>query len=252
MKKDEKKVTQAFILGAGPGTRLRPLTDVVPKVMVPISGSGKPLLEHSIEWLRDRGITDFVINLHHLPDVITSHFGDGKKWGVHIVYSDETGRLLETGGALKKAEPLLEDNFLFMYGDELHFIDPRLLVAAHFEKDNALATIVLKISDVPSNGEIGDFDAVSRRITQWHTRPHDITGYTPTRMLNAGLYALSKRILDYIPSGIPAKLDGEITPRAFAAGEALYAFPTDEVVIDIGSPEKYEFAKKYYRERAGT
>ncbi|MGC9968354.1 MAG: nucleotidyltransferase family protein [Minisyncoccia bacterium] len=248
MEQHKKKITQAFILGAGLGTRLRPLTDTMPKVMVPINKEGKPLLEHSIEWLRDHGITDFVINLHCLPDVITSHFGDGKKWGVHIAYSDETDQLFETGGAFWKAAPLLQDQFLFMYGDELHFIDPHPLIESHFERDDALATIVLKTSDIPSNGEIADFDAATRRITRWQTRPHAVTEYTATSMLNAGLYAFSKKILNYIPPATPIKLDGEVIPRAFAAHETLYAFPTNESILDIGTPEKYEIAKQYYRE----
>lgn len=236
-------------MGAGLGTRLRPLADTIPKVMVPIDDSGKPLLEHSIEWLRDCGVTDFVINVHHLPHVIMSHFGDGKKWGVHIAYSDETSQLLETGGAFRKAEPFLHDHFLFMYGDELHFIDPRPLIESHCALDDALATIVLKTSDVPSNGEIADFDASTRRITRWHTRPHTITGYTATRMLNGGLYVFSKKILNYIPPATLIKLDGEVIPRAFAADEALYAFPTSDPILDIGTLTKYELAKRYYRER---
>jgi len=247
---EQKKVTQAFLLGAGLGTRLRPLTDTVPKVMIPIDDAGKPLLLHSIEWLRDHGITDFVVNLHHLPQVITSYFGDGKKWGVHIAYSDETGQLLETGGAFRKAEPLLHDNFLFMYGDELHLVDPQPLIAAHGARPDALATIVLKTSDIPANGEIADFDAATLRITRWQTRPHTITEYTAARMLNAGLYIFSKKILDYIPPGAHIKLDGEVIPKAFAAGEALYAFPTSEPILDTGTQEKYEIAKQYYRERA--
>ena len=138
MERHKKKITQAFILGAGLGTRLRPLTDTVPKVMIPIDDAGKPLLLHSVEWLRDRGITELVINVHHLPEVITSYFGDGKKFGVHIVYSDETGQLLETGGAFRKAEPFLQDDFLFMYGDELHFVDPRPLIEAHLARPERL------------------------------------------------------------------------------------------------------------------
>ena len=76
-----------MILAAGRGTRLRPLTEQVPKCMVPVDG--KPVLEHIVEWLRRYGVTEMVINLHHLPQAIASHFGDGSKWGVSITYSIE-------------------------------------------------------------------------------------------------------------------------------------------------------------------
>jgi NDP-sugar pyrophosphorylase family protein len=243
----QNKITQAFILGAGLGTRLKPLTDTIPKVMVPIA-PGKPLLEHTIEWLRDQGIKDFVVNVHYLPEVITSHFGDGKKWGVHIEYSDETKHLLETAGAIKKAEPLLRDEFLFLYGDELHFFDFSSMIDLHLH-NKALATIVLKTSGFPKDGEVAEFDPNTRKITQWYTRPHHITEPRAVPCVNAGLYVLSKRIVHYIEPGIPVKLDGEIIPKALAAGEPLYAFPTNDPIWDVGKPEKYKKAKKYYAEK---
>jgi NDP-sugar pyrophosphorylase family protein len=241
----KNKITQAFILGAGRGTRLKPLTDVMPKVMLPIA-PGKPLLEHTIELLRDQGITDFVINLHSFPEVITDYFGDGKKWGVNIAYSDERDQLLETGGAIKKAVPLLHDNFLFLYGDELHFFDFAALIDMHIQ-DDALATIVLKDSEFPRDGEIAEFDLVTGRILRWYTRPHEITALASNQKVNAGLYALSKRIIKYIAEDGPIKFDGDILPRIFVAGENLYAFPATEPILDIGKPEKYKMAQEYYK-----
>lgn len=244
---ERSKITQAFILGAGLGTRLRPLTDTVPKVMVPIA-PGKPLLEHTIELLRDQGITDFVINLHYLPDTIVSHFGDGKKWGVRIAYSDETSGLSETGGALKKAEQLLDDEFLFIYGDELHFLDLQPVIAQH-QKSDALITMVLKGSDSPENGDIAEFDSMTRRIVRWHARPHKIAALDEIKMLNAGIYVLSKKVLHAVPDGVSVKLDGEVIPRLLADGVPMYAFPSKEVILDIGTPEKYELARKLYRDK---
>jgi NDP-sugar pyrophosphorylase family protein len=240
----QNKITQAVILAAGLGTRLRPLTDTMPKVMVPIA-PGKPLLEHTIELLRAQGIDDFIINVHYLPEVITSYFGDGTEWGVHIRYSDERDQPLETGGAIKKMEPMLNENFLLLYGDELHFFDFEPLIAMH-GKNQAFGTIVLKKSDFLKDGDIGEFAPSTKKILRWHTRPHEITTGAPNVMINAGLYAFSKKILHYIPSSIPIKLDGEVIPRALAAGEIFYAFPADEPIWDIGRPEKYEKARDYY------
>jgi NDP-sugar pyrophosphorylase family protein len=240
------KITQAFILGAGLGTRLRSVTDTIPKVMIPIA-EGKPLLQHTIEWLRAQGIKEFVINLHRLPEKIVSHLGDGSKFGVTMVYSDETEELLETGGAIKKAERLLRDNFLFMYGDELHFFDFGPAVQMHLEK-NALATVILKKSDFPQDGEIAEINPIDKKIVRWYVRPHSISNLTSTLLLNSGLYVLSRRIIDYISAGAPVKLDGEVIPKVLKYGEPVYGFPTDERILDVGTPEKYEIAKKFYAE----
>ena len=90
-------VRKAVILCAGYGTRLRPLTERCPKVM--LSVGGRPLLEQHLQWLKAHGVSEFYINLHHLPDVITNHLGDGTRWGVRVVYSFEE-TLLGTAGAL--------------------------------------------------------------------------------------------------------------------------------------------------------
>jgi len=246
----DKKIDQAFILAAGFGTRLRPLTIDVPKSMVPIA-PGKPLLEHTIELLRDQGVSNFVINIHYLPEVIVNYFGDGKKLGVNIEYSLEKEYPLETGGALKKAAPLLRDNFYLLYADELHFFDMPSVAAKHFET-GALATIGLKSSEVPSDGEVAEFDPVTGKIFAWHVRPHGIMALDDRHMMNSAIKAVSKRIIDYVtePVGTPVKLDAQVFPRALAAGELLIGMPTDEKILDIGTPEKYQKAQDYYRDRS--
>jgi NDP-sugar pyrophosphorylase family protein len=104
-----KKITQAVILSAGIGTRLRPLTDNLPKVMAPIGG--KPLLERHFEQFKKYGIKEFFINLHYLPEKITDYFGDGSKWGIKIVYKHEP-EILGTAGGVKNFEGVLKNNFL--------------------------------------------------------------------------------------------------------------------------------------------
>jgi len=240
------KITQAVILAAGLGTRLRPLTDTCPKPMLPING--KPLLERIILSLKAQGITDFIINLHYLPEKITSYFGDGSRYGVSIRYIDESQGLSETGGVLKKIEPLLHDNFLFLYGDELHAFDFRPLIDFHVAH-NAFLTIVLKRSDIPQNGDIGEVDPVTRRMVAWHARPHTITDYEDRFHVGGGLYALSKNIVRYVPVGRPIKLDGEVLPAAMAAGEKIFGWTTDEEILDIGTPEKYRYAEEWHKKR---
>src|SRR5713101_1786309 len=90
--------TKAMVLAAGLGTRLRPLTEHMPKCMVPIGG--KPLLERTIAWLRKQGITELMVNLHHLAHIVRGHFSDGSRWGIQITYSLER-EVLGTGGGVK-------------------------------------------------------------------------------------------------------------------------------------------------------
>lgn len=243
------KITQAVILAAGLGTRLRPLTDTCPKPMLPING--KPLLERLILSLKAQGITDFVLNLHYLPEVIRAHFGDGSRFGVSIKYSDETAELLDTAGALKKMEPLLHEDFLFMYGDQLHAFDFGSAIAAH-RAGNAVATVVLKRSKVPTDpttADILEFDLITGRVVRSYPRPHGIAALSETRMKSGGLYVLSKKILKDIPADIPVRLDRDVVPRLVASGSVVLGFPTEEPILDIGTPEKYRIAEEWDKKR---
>ena len=96
---------KAMIFAAGLGTRLKPLTDTLPKALVPLAG--KPLLQWQIERLKAAGITDIVVNVHHFPDMIIKYLHDNDNFGCRIAVSDERDMLLETGGGLRKAEALL-------------------------------------------------------------------------------------------------------------------------------------------------
>jgi mannose-1-phosphate guanylyltransferase/phosphomannomutase len=246
MAKKEYKDYTVLILGAGMGTRLRPITNTIPKVMVEIA-PGKPLLQHTIELLRDQGFRNFIINVHYLPEKIIEYFGNGEKFGVSIIYSDESERLMDTAGAIKKVENLLSDTFLFMYGDELHFFDFRPLIDIH-EKNNAEATIVLKKTQDAKNADLAELDTISGRIKKWHKRPHGVEELGDDLFGNAGLYVLSKDILKNILVETPTKLDGDVIPEIIKQdAHRIFGFIAQEPIMDIGSPEKYEKAKKYYK-----
>jgi histidinol-phosphate phosphatase family protein len=235
---------QALILAAGVGSRLRPITDSVPKAMVPID-NGLPLLEHVIRHLHGQGVSEFVVNLHHKPEAITSHFGDGTRLGVRIQYSFETNGLLDTAGAIRHAAPLLGGEFLLVYADQVHFFDFAPLVELR-RKTGAVAALALKCSDDPSNGDLAELDDRSGRILKWHPRPHGITEFSDGIWLNTGLYALSKNIVDDIPAGRPVSLDREIIPGVIDAGVPVFGLPADEEILDIGTPEKYALARKWF------
>ena len=132
---------KAMIFAAGLGTRLRPLTDTMPKALVPVKG--KPLLQWQIEKLREAGITDMVINIHHFPQLIRSFIEQNDAFGCHIVFSDETEQLLDTGGGLKKAAPLLADTspVLVLNVDVLNNLNLAAFVAACRPDDDATLVV---------------------------------------------------------------------------------------------------------------
>ena len=129
---------KAMIFAAGLGTRLKPLTDTMPKALVPLAG--KPLLQWQVEKLRDAGITDIIVNVHHFPDQIIDTIRANQGWGCNITISDERDMLLDTGGGLKKMitslrlspqgerviEPILACNV-----DILSNIDIRALISSY-------------------------------------------------------------------------------------------------------------------------
>lgn len=132
---------KAMIFAAGLGTRLKPITDVMPKALLPIGG--QTLLEWQIEKLAAAGIRDIVINVHHFADKIEAFVAEHKAWGLNIRFSDEREMLLETGGGLRKAGALLgkDEPVLICNVDVLSTIRLEDLIAAHDPK--SLATIVV-------------------------------------------------------------------------------------------------------------
>ena len=129
-----------LIFSAGLGTRLKPLTDTMPKALVPIAG--KPLLQWQVEKLRDAGITDIVVNVHHFPDMIIDAVRANDGWGTHITISDERDCLLDTGGGLRKAGSLMGNGpVLACNVDILSNIDIKALVA-HYEETGVSQLVV--------------------------------------------------------------------------------------------------------------
>ncbi|MBO4486058.1 MAG: NTP transferase domain-containing protein [Prevotella sp.] len=132
---------QAMILAAGMGTRLKPITDRIPKALVSVGE--KPLLDRLILRLRAQGYQRFVVNVHHLADQIERHIEDEDSYGVHVIISDERQELLETGGALKKAAPFFDDDepILIHNVDILDNVDYNWLRLQHLDDEDAVLLV---------------------------------------------------------------------------------------------------------------
>ena len=130
-----------MIFAAGMGTRLKPLIDTMPKALVPVGG--KPLLQHVIEKLRDAGFDEIIINIHHFGEQIIEFVTSENKFNIRIEFSDERDKLLDTGGAIKKASWFFDDGrpFLLHNVDILSNIDLKQLYNSHL-KSNSPATLV--------------------------------------------------------------------------------------------------------------
>ena len=223
----------AVVLSAGLGTRLRPLTDTCPKPMVPVAGM--PLLERTVRHLASHGVTDMCINLHHLPQVVRDHFGDGAAFGVKLHFSMEAA-LLGTAGALNTFRAFLGEPFLVWYGDVLSEFDVSAFAGYHLKK-GGLATVGLYRVDNPTQCGLVDMDA-NGRITRFVEKPP----VAFTDLANAGVYACEPGVLDFIPTQGFSDFGKDVFPAILEAGAALYGFPIEECLIDIGSPEKLERA----------
>lgn len=231
---------KALILAAGLGTRLRPLTNNIPKPMVPLSG--KPLLEHLISHLKESGISDICINLHHLPDKITGYFGDGSRWGVRIIYKFEPA-ILGTAGAIKNFEQELDADFLLLYGDMLHRLSLSKLIDFHRGK-GGIGTVAVQREGDPSGADIAELDE-NGQIRRIIPKPHDIRVLKPPLKKMQAIYVFSRRICDYIPANKYCELDHEILPQLVGRELPVFGYPTDEFICDIGTWDRYRQAEDF-------
>ena len=218
-----------MILAAGRGTRLRPLTDEIPKSMVPFAG--KPLLEYVVRLLAQHGFDDLVINLHHLPQVIADYFGDGRAWGVSITYSLEDN-LHGTAGAVRQVAGFFDGPFLVYYGDNLTNCDLGDLWQTH-QREGAIASIGLLWLDDPTTRGIVGLDA-RNRITRFVEKPRPDQVFDDY-WVNAGIYALQPEILDRIPPDSPCDFS-EVFADLLAAGHPLLGHPLRGQLLSTATP----------------
>jgi NDP-sugar pyrophosphorylase family protein len=207
-----------MVLAAGHGTRLGAVTATTPKCMVRLGG--RPLLERVLEWLADARVTDLAVNLHHLPEVVTSHFGDGSAFGVRIRYSQEPD-LLGTAGALQPLAGWLRDGrFLLVYGDNLIGCELDDVVARH-EQGGATLTMALFHRDDPSASGAAAVDE-DGRIHGFTEKPRP--GEEPSKWVNAGLLVCEPRVLDFVPATPPSDFAADVIPALIAAGEPVFGY----------------------------
>ncbi len=231
---------KAMILAAGTGSRLRPLTNSVPKPMIPIGG--RPLLEHTVRLLQSHGFDELVVNLHHLPEKIREHFGDGSRFDVHLHYAEEA-QLLGTAGAVRQVAAsgfFAEEEFLVFYGDNLINADLTSLWDEHLAT-GAQATIGLVwMPDPQDRGIVGTTsDGRIDRLIEKPTADQVFNDY----LINAGVYAMGPDLIHTIPLQGAPDFAADVFPSALHRGQRLVGHRLQGQLLSTDTPERYNDAR---------
>lgn len=221
-----------IILCGGLGTRLRPVIDDQPKVLVKIGE--KTFLDLLIDDLVIQGFKNIILNVGYLKEQIRKHFISNKRSNCTIRFSEED-EPLGTGGALKNAIPLIKnDFFMAMNGDSICKVDLRNFIDFHIEKE-ALLSIVLASSKTAKDYGSVALDEL-QRITSFNEK---VVGKSEN-LINAGIYLMDKVIFSDMPNN-SFSLEYDLFPKVIVSNRC-YGFLTNSKVIDIGTPERYEKA----------
>ncbi len=239
---------KAMIFAAGLGTRLKPLTDTLPKALVPING--KPLLEHVILKLKAEGFTELIINLHHFASQIVDFLASKDNFGLKIAISDETAQLLETGGGIKKAswffgnEPFLIHNVDIL--SNLHLGD---LMRYHNAQPNAAATLVVSKRDT---ARYLLFDATMQMKGWTNIQTKEVKSPYPdtlTRLCNpfafSGIHVFSPSLFPYFAT-YPAKFPIIDFYIDVCSKAGVYGYiPTNLQLLDVGKIDSVKQAELF-------
>jgi mannose-1-phosphate guanylyltransferase len=224
---------QAIVLVGGEGTRLRPLTESVPKPALTLVD--RPFLAYMVEWLAGHGVEEVVLACGFLPDVLREALaGEEERAGVTIHYVVEPERRGTAGAIRFAADELgerLQDRFLALNGDVLTDLDLGALLRAHAERE-ARATLGLHpVEDSSAYGLVrsGGGGEVLEFLEK--------TGERVPGAINAGMYVLERSVLDLIPPGEEVSIERDVFPRL--VGEGLHGLRLDGYWMDIGTPERY-------------
>jgi NDP-sugar pyrophosphorylase family protein len=191
---------KALILAGGFGTRLREITKNIPKAMVPIAG--KPFLQHQIRFLRQQGLTEIVLAVHHMGDQIKAYFGNGKRHGVDITYSEEEIPL-GTGGAIKNAQKYIgNERFLVLNGDTYTGMKLENFLGFHTKQKEEFSMAVTR-SNEPEYHEVVGIE--NNKVVRFYERGKSPRALEP--LINAGAYILEPEIFNFIETGKSVSLE---------------------------------------------
>ena len=220
---------QALILVGGEGTRLRPLTDEVPKAVMPLAG--RPFLSYMIDWLARHGVEEAVLACGFKADRVHEVLGEGHE-GVRLRYVEEP-EPLGTAGAIKFAAEELPDRFLALNGDVLSDLDLTALASFHQQRESRATLGLYRVEDSTGYGLVRT--DTEGAIEEFLEKPEP--GQAGPGVINAGTYVLEHSILDLVPEGQMVSIEREVFPRLI--GEGLHGLALKGYWMDIGTPQRY-------------
>lgn len=226
----EPRSTRVVLMAGGLGVRLRPLTETVPKPMIPVGD--KPLLEQILTRFQDQGFSRFTLSLNYLGRVIRDHFGDGSMLGVEIDYIEETKRM-GTGGALSLLPQRPDAPFIVMNGDILTTASFGSMMDFHSKTGSAVTICAREFNMQIPYGVLNTDGTtlISMEEKPWHHH-----------LVNAGIYALSPLVLNYIKKGESLDMP-DLIDQVKDAGHLVSVFPVREYWMDIGRIEDLDRAR---------
>lgn len=239
-----------MIFAAGLGTRLKPLTDHMPKALVPVAG--KPMLEHVISKLKSAGFDEIVINVHHFADQIIDFLKEKDNFGIRIWISDESEELLDTGGGIKKAAPYFDEPFLVHNADILSNIDLKAMYNYHLTSSNDATLLVSPRKTV----RYLLFDE-GNRLQGWvnkdtlQTKPEGFVYHPEVQKEYAfgGIHVISPTLFKYMGDGWTGKFSiMDFYLRTCHEAQLGGYVKEDLQLIDIGKPDTLAKAEDFIRQ----
>lgn len=230
-----KKANKVLLMVGGLGTRLRPLTDTIPKPMLNIGS--KPIVETIMESFKNYGFTNFILSVNYKKEIIMDYFQDGTHLGVNIEYIEETKRL-GTAGALSLLSEKPSEPFFVMNGDLLTKVNFEQLLDFHYET-NSTATMCVR--EYEYQIPYGVIETENHQLLSIIEKP------IHKSFVNAGIYVLNPSALEQVPKGEFYDMP-ELYKRLMKEQEKVSAFPVREYWLDIGRLDDYEQAKDEYEE----
>lgn len=227
---------KAFLLAAGKGTRLRPLTNKIPKCLVPIQG--RPLLHYWLTLCGSSGINEVLINVHHLADHVLDYLRSNT-FGLNVVPFYEE-RLLGSAGTVAANRWFVEgeDDFFIFYADNLTNLDLRRFLDFH-KKRRALFTMGLFRTNCPAQCGIATLDEEDI-ITEFIEKPE----MPKTDLANAGIYLAGEELFDYIPDKETVDFGHDVVPNLV---NRMHGYVISDYLVDVGTLENYERAQREWR-----
>ena len=228
---------KAFLLAAGEGTRLKPITDTTPKCLVPVAE--KPLIEYWFDLFVKYGITDVLVNTHHLSEKVERYLRTKKRDGIDISIINEKV-LLGSGGTIKANKDFIqgEDSFFICYADNLTTADLRSMIKTHATHKKALTMGVFETDEPCSCGiiEVGEDDT----ILSFEEKPER----PKSNLAAAGIYIARRRIFDYFPEKKIFDLGFDVLHKMIGN---MVAHRIREYFLDIGTIANYEKANRDFQ-----